>query len=313
MAAIVEIGRWIFWCPLRKLMVLMGHGRSSILERFLSFTSYHALRRRREDIKQELRQSVGSEWSSDLIEKAVRATFDVQIGSQVRMFHIPTLNSSNIDNYISADGLEYLDEALAGRKGAILLNPHFGPFMLLMPALAYRGYKLHQIALQGEPPWGKRKGISKRIYEIKFQTIEGNLPVAFINAAGGAFALRSAYKALKKNEILLYPSTGRGGTAWHTVPFMRRKAAFSVVPFKIATSSGAPLFPAFVVLESQRARVILERPIRAEADSTPESLMEEYVKVLDAYVTRYPGHILMFIHEIQQRSLQGQKPFFTDT
>lgn len=263
-------------------------------------------------ITQELRKSFGSEWSSERIEKAVRESFRAYFASKFRMFYLSRLNSSNTDEYIKVEGLEYLEEELAKKKGVIVLNPHFGPFMLVMPALGYRGYKLNQLALQGEPPIGKRKGLDKLVYETKSEAIEGNMPVKFINTANGVSSLKEAYKALDNNDILLFPSTGRGGKVWHTVDFMRRKALLTLVPFRIALKTGASLLPAFVLYRGGKISVKFDKPINVEQDSTAEGLVEKYVKVLDSYVESYPEHFLMYIYEMRVKSDWDDHPFFID-
>ena len=141
---------------------------------------------------------------------------------------------------------------------------------------------------------------------MKYKCIEGNLPAEFINAADGVFSLRKAFNALKNNEVILYPSTGRGGKAWHTVNFMGKKALFSITPFKIALKTKAPLLPVFVLCEDKKTKVIIEKPITIKADSTAERLLEKYVEILVAFVRKYPEHFLMYLFEVNRVSIRGR-------
>jgi KDO2-lipid IV(A) lauroyltransferase len=252
-------------------------------------------------------------WSTESIKKAVRDSFTIYIGSQLFLLYLPLLNSSNIDEYIAVEGLEHLEKGLVKGKGVIILNPHFGLFLLIMPALGHRGYKINQMALQGDRyRWGPRKGIDKKVFNIKFNLIEGNMPVKFINAATGPKSIKEALNALRNNEIVLYPSTGRGGKSWHTVRFMERMASFDLFPFKMALKTGASLLPAFVIYENKTLKLKIEKPIRVDTNPIAETLLERYIEVLDSYIRKYPEHFLMYIYEVKSKTLVGESNIFID-
>lgn len=292
-------------------MSRLDPNRLFYLGKILSFVAYYVLSERRRVISVELAKSYAAEWPAGKIKKSVRNSFRIYVCSQLKMFSLSKLNSLIIDKFITVDGLECLDKALEKKRGVIILNPHFGPFMLIMPALGYRGYKVSQLALQGEPPWGARKGIDKKIYDIKFKSIECNMPVKFINAALGTFSLREAIRTLKNNEIILYPSTGMGGTAFHTVTLMRRKSSFSLTPFKMALTTGAVLMPAFVICDDVRTTLKLETAIDM-GNFTAEELAERYAEILDYYIECYPDHFLMYLYEVYRNTRMGAAPFFLD-
>jgi hypothetical protein len=184
--------------------------------------------------------------------------------------------------------------------------------MLIMPALSYRGYKVNQIALQGEPPWGARRGIEKRVYDIKLKIIEGNIPVNFINVATGPQSIRNSFNILKNNEILIFPSTGRGGNKWHTVKFMGRTALFNPFPFRMALKTGASLLPAFTICKGKETKIKIEKPIYVRDGTTTKELLEQYIELLDSYTSRYPDHLLMYIYTVNRRAMLGGSKFFLD-
>lgn len=312
MKTIFDLCRWIIWGPLRKALSYLNPKYLFIVEGVFSFIAYHIFIDWRRAISEELVKSFGNEWTADKIKEAVRNSFRVYVGSQLRMFYLSRLNNSNIDSYIPIDGLQHLKDSLAGDKGAIILNPHFGPFMLIMPSLSYRGFRVNQLALQGEPPWGKRKGIERKVYDLKFESIEGKMPAKFINAASGAQSLREVLNALRRNEILLFPSTGRGGSVLQSVKFMGRETLFNPFPFKLALKTRTPLLPAFVICEQRGTRVKIERPIDIKDGSTTEELMGKYIEVLDSYTRKYPDHIIMYIYAARRRAMLGGTKFFID-
>ncbi|MBI5644260.1 MAG: lysophospholipid acyltransferase family protein [Deltaproteobacteria bacterium] len=307
MRLILNIIRLILWGPVRKTVSFLPPAFLVIIERLLAMIAYRLLSGRRELLLKELARCFGGKKGKAYIDRAVRDSFRIYVSSQIRLFYLPRLNSSNIARYISVEGLQYLDQELEKGKGAIILNPHFGPFMMIMPALGYRGYKLNQMALQGEPPWGARQGLDKKVYDMKFRSVEGNMPVKFINAASGTFSLREAIKALKNNEIVFYPSTGMGGTVFHPVGLMGRRIMLSMTPFNAAKKTGASLLPAFVINEGAMIKLKIEKAVESD---TAEVGAEAYARILDEYVTKYPEHFAMYIYEVNKNIRMGGTPFF---
>lgn len=306
---VIDVLRWIYWGPTKRVLTCFRPAYLFQIQKIISFFVYHIFKDRKIYIAGELKRCFGSEWPEVKIKSSVRDGFNVYVGSQLSMLSLNKLNSLNIDKYIWIEGLDNLVTELERKRGVIILNPHFGPFMMIMPALGYRGFKATQIAVQGEPPTG-RKGIAKKVYDIKFKSIEKNMPVNFINVAFSAFSLREAIKSLKNNEIVLYPSTGRGGIAFHAVNLMRSKALLSLTPFNMALKTGAALLPAFVTCEVKGTKVILEKSIPVENGSTAEGLVEKYAEVLDSYIERYPDHFLMFLYDTHKAI--GATPFFKE-
>ncbi len=231
---------------------------------------------------------------------------------QVKMCYLPNINSENVNDYFRVDGLQYLDEAMKIGKGTVLLNPHFGPFLLVMPALGHMGYKLNQVVLQGEPITGRRKGLNRLIYDAKFDAIDRNLPANFINAANNKLAIRDVLTSLSENQIVLFASTGRGGKSWHEVSFLGRRATFNLMPFKVALKAGSALIPAFVIDSKPIAKVIIEKPLDVLEGETPEKMLEKYISVLSLFVKRYPEHFAFYLYDMHIQAWWDDHPFFSD-
>jgi lauroyl/myristoyl acyltransferase len=171
---------------------------------------------------------------------------------------------------------------------------------------------LEQVALQGEPIIGARKGIAKRVYDAKYRAIEGNMPVRFINAAENPLAIREVFRSLARNECVLFASTGRGGKAWHAERFLGRQATFNETPFRVAVKSGATLLPVFVIDADPLARVVIEGPLSAAGDADPAALIKEYVAVLERYVRLHPDHFAQYLLDMRLQAWWDDHPFFSD-
>jgi hypothetical protein len=169
---------------------------------------------------------------------------------------------------------------------------------------------INQVAVQGEPKSGKRKGLDKRVYELKYDAIEGNMPANFINPAENRMAARDILRALKRNEIIFITPTGRRGKSWHQAGFLDGKANFVVEPYKLALRTGASLLPAFVMDSGPLAGVIIEKPLDITKDDTAESLLEKYTDVLSSYAKKHPDHFAFFLFEMKAYSGWDEHPFF---
>lgn len=315
MRAAIDIVRWIFWGPFRLVVSVLSPKGLNLLEGIFSAIAYRIMRARRRIITLELKRSYHGDWSDEKIENAVRASFRNYFAAKFRLFRLDRLSSENIADFIDVEGLDRLNAELARGRGVILLNPHFGPFMLIMPALGYRGFKLSQMALQGNSPSkaADTSALEGRAYDAKFSIIEKRMPIEFINLSQGAMALRKVIKVLNEGEIVLFPATGRGGKTWHGVELMGRRALLSPVPFKLAVKTGASLVPVFVLISEFKTRVKIEEPIRpADDGESAEQLLERYATVLDSYVERYPGHFINYVYEMRTQIGWDDHPFFED-
>ena len=240
----------------------------------------------------------------------VYRTFNIQLKSWLKMAFVSEINPGNVHKYLQVEGLQHLETARSRGKGTILLNPHFGPFLFVMPALGHRGYTLNQVAYQSEPITGKREGLAKLLYEAQFEAVEGKMPARFINTAYNAMAMRHVIKALAYNECVLFSPTGRGGKSWHEVMFLGRKATFNLVPFKMAIKTDSVLLPVFVLDSNPLSKIIIEDPLNLKRENTPEELLEKYLSILSVYVKKYPDHFGFFLYDMHVKAEKGIKPFF---
>ncbi|MBF0486564.1 MAG: lysophospholipid acyltransferase family protein [Nitrospirae bacterium] len=313
--------KWLYWRYLRVGFSLLPPRAINVMTAAMARVQMAIAGNRRQLMLEELRLSslIKDRDTGQLILES----FQNQLNAWIKQCYLRRMNDKTIDEYIPAEGLSLLDSVLAIGRGAILLNPHFGPYMMAMPALGHRGYRVNQLAIQAESPRVARAGLTMLANKARYDAVEGAMPVRFINAGAETFdnfglrnmAIRDILTTLCRNEIVLYPPTGRGGRKWHTAPFLGRVANFNLVPYKIALKEGVPLIPVFLI-DSERsnsrgaARVIIEPPIEVSEGDTPEGLMMKYLAVLTAYVEKYPEHFAFFQFDMKVKSEWDDHPFF---
>lgn len=304
--AIIENAlRLLFWKYICRVIICLPVGFVVALS---SLSTFFPSRKKIIIMKEMKKCGLVNDIKTDFPSEALRN----KAAEMLKMCYLSVINKENVERYIEAEGLENLDSVLERGNGAVALNPHFGPFLLIMPGLGHRGYRVNQVALQGEPWVGWRKGLEKKVYDLKYEAIEKNMPARFINASENVMAIRDVIRALRKNEIVLFASTGRAGKAWHVLEFLGRRSPFNLTPFRIAVNNSSPLLPVFVINRAPYAKLVIEKPIIPEDGGTPEELLERYVSILESYVRRYPEHFGYFLYEMKAYSGRDNHPFFDD-
>ncbi|MBN2570377.1 MAG: FAD-dependent oxidoreductase [Deltaproteobacteria bacterium] len=306
---IIDLMRFLLWTVIRNFLLFFGPDLISTIESFFAKVAYKVQRGKRHVVREELIKSYGSALDKEQIEQIVKNSFRLYVGFHVRDMYLSKITPKTVESYLPVEGIQYLDESLKKGKGAVIVNPHFGPYLLIMPALGHRGYKVNQIALHADTPEG-RTWLDQKVYDIKFANIQGRMPAKFINLAKRA-NVREAMRVLQKNEIVLLPSTGREGLGWVDVKFMNRTATLNTGAIKMAQSTGASLLPVFLVEEKPFARVIIEKPIVTE-DRPIEEILQEYADLMSSYIERRPEHFCMYLHEMFIHRHWDDHPFFPE-
>ena len=208
------------------------------------------------------------------------------------IWSFPRLNKNRIERLAYFKGIEHLDKALEKGKGVLIGVSHYGSWKMIIPALAYKGYKVHQVGL--DPRYfidDKRPAHHNVIMQMEYKS-EQSLPANFIYI--GKF-LRPVYRALGENEVVINSLDGFMGSKKTEVPFLNSKLSLSVGPIMIAFKSGAPLIPAFAVRQKDnRHRITIHEEIPLHGyendQQAIENGIESYGKLLEYYVREYPSH-----------------------
>ncbi|MCI4626495.1 MAG: hypothetical protein L3V56_11110, partial [Candidatus Magnetoovum sp. WYHC-5] len=98
-------------------------------------------------ISNELQELLGSgtltEGEIKQIVRQTLANFRKELFETWSFLHI---NKAQIEDMCYIEGLEHLDSSLKKGNGVIIMLCHFGLYKMLLPALAYKGYRITQVA-----------------------------------------------------------------------------------------------------------------------------------------------------------------------
>ena len=208
------------------------------------------------------------------------------------IFLFPKLNKENIEKFVSVEGLNFLDAALAEKKGCILVHAHFGPAQLSLCALGYRGYKMNQLGYR------TTEGTSYIGREVQAKTRlkieEGKIPARMLYA--NKF-MRPLFTALNNNEVLMTAGDAGGASRfvgkYVTAKFFGNDARFPAGWVSLACKTGASVLPLSLYQNGMnKYKVVIRPPLHFETQSDDAASIlknvEKFVKILEEDVRTYP-------------------------
>ena len=200
----------------------------------------------------------------------------------LEVLYIPALTPAKLERWVTIENLHYLEEAMAGGHGVVLLTAHFGNWEWIAARLVQAGFPVAAVAETQPNP-----GLDQLLNEYRISV--GLKPYARGNA------LVSAMKALKNGNILGFLADQDAKANGVFVNFFGRPASTPQGPAVYALRCGAPVVPAFIVRQPRRGhRILLSPPIYALPDSDTDraivTLTAQMTEVMEERIRRRPDH-----------------------
>jgi KDO2-lipid IV(A) lauroyltransferase len=308
--------RFLFWYPLRGLAPFLPGRVLSALAALCAGLLYATDRPRVDILKQEFSRLPNPRTSKPALNRLVRRSLYIFCMARIDLFRFGRERSKSNARTAILEGRDRLAAALGKKRGAIVLTPHFGSHMMVLPALSAAGFVVSQFATR-QTVWKDMAGarqdrLSHRALEIA-DGLESRLPVRYIYDDASR---RELYDLLARNEILAMGFDGRMGRRWAAVSFLGRRAYFATGPLSIAARTDAPLFLSFAVRAkgTKKQRIRLEGPWRVDREPAGmEAVLADMAACLERYVEKYPCHYGEFLRLMRSRSRLDERPFFEDT
>jgi KDO2-lipid IV(A) lauroyltransferase len=219
--------------------------------------------------------------------RIVRQNLKIHMLNNLELMKYPKVTKAKIDDLVTFEHLDRLDCALQKGKGVILMTAHFGAKQLLQIALGLHGYPTNQIHYHMRSD--ELTFIQKHVAQRQRMRIEAQIPINFISAKG---FLRSAFKCLQDNQVLIMAGDGVGlkqymDKSYHSFEIFNKLMLFPIGPVAMARRTGAALLPVFVVRKKIGHRIVFETPLRLVERQETEAIAT-YVKLLELYIRQYP-------------------------
>jgi KDO2-lipid IV(A) lauroyltransferase len=167
-------------------------------------------------------------------------------------------------------------QALARGRGCVSLTAHLGNWELAGRALAVLGRPVHVVMAPEVDP-----GVGALLSR------GGHPGVRFVRLGSPVVAVELA-AALRRGEVVAFQlDRAVGGRGEVEVPFFGEPAAFPLGPFLIAAAAGAPVVPAFCVLEAGGGYRLHVEPALEVTRGDEVTALRRAVATLERYVREY--------------------------
>lgn len=206
--------------------------------------------------------------------------------------------------HVRVEGIENLEAALAGGRGAILwVQPCLGSNITVKRALKEYGHPLVHLSRPGHPfsstPFGLRfVNPLLRSPEVRFLRER-----VVISDESRVAPLRRLRACLRENSPVSITVTTDASTV-NDVAFLDGSCRLPTGPIELARSAGAPLLPVFTVGTAVPPTVIIGSalPVRATADEEAvRHCQEEMVAWLEDLVRQFPADWLGWRFRLYRR------------
>lgn len=308
---IVDAALWFFFIPFRaiikalplKFVYILAKSAGGIINIVIGDKVSISCR--------DLFRNCPDKLTNDKIREISKESIEIYVKRHFEDLMLSSFSKEVIGRTVTIEGIEHIDNALKRGKGIIIQLAHFGSFLMILPALAYRGYKVDQIV--GKPDLKHHRKIHKLIFNAKAKE-NSSLPVRFLHVD---HSIRPVINALKGNELVAVAFDGRDGNDWVPVRFLGGEAYISPGSVRIAKVTGATILPTFIIRQQDDThKLIIEPPLELEQRDSMEEFLSENVQnlanIFEKYLIKYPGHFGMTFHVLKDRADKGiiSMPFF---
>jgi KDO2-lipid IV(A) lauroyltransferase len=306
---------WGYWHPFKHLVWALPDGAAHALARALGRALGHVPNARLAGMAEAARYVPGVADDPGVRLALARKALVEFCQTDLEVLLFPKLDARRTAALATIEGKDRLDAALALGRGAMLAFGHFGANQMVMPVIGYAGYRMWQLsapatALNEKLPEARGK-LVRRTRELRWAH-EQTLPVTHVNIFGG---LKEAFTCLRGGNVLGVAVDGGGGERRAVVPFLGRRAAFSLGPMLLAGKTGCAVLPCFMERAGDgRLTLRIEEalpPVGPDAADATEATARLADRLSQAVVAN-PSHYLYFLAFRLLMARGGHDPFFED-
>ena len=211
--------------------------------------------------------------------------------------------ADNLKQLIECEGLDHLQAAIQKQRGVILFTGHIGAWELSSFGLSLFGYPLSFLVRRLDNP--KIEALIDRA-----RVSRGNRTIDKTSAAREMLQILRDGRTL---GILVDLNTLDREAIF--VDFFGRAASTTFIVAKLALRTGAEVLPVFAPWDKARKRFILivDAPLKIERtgdeDEDVRRLTQQYTRVVEDYVRRYPDQWL-WIHRRWKTRPEGEESLY---
>jgi lauroyl/myristoyl acyltransferase len=281
--------RLVIWFPLRWLIGIVPLPWAFSLFKVAGDAHATLSTGRKQHLARSMQRVLGLD--DDAASSAAQRIFELHYLDRLHIFLYPRLTTwERVTPFVRFENREVLDDVLRSGKGALLVQPHFGPVQITLLALALNDYKPLQI---GFPSDEGLSVIGRKVayrYRLKYEAM---LPAPIVAANG---YLGTVYKHLVRGGVILTTGDGAGGGVFlgehRKFPFLGSERMIPLGPAAWSLRTGATYIPTFIIPDRHdRFRIVFEPPITGRHGNPEQDkvdITEQFLSVAEGYIKRYP-------------------------
>ena len=259
-----------------------------LLAWLVAFIWWDVLRIRRRVVLENLERAF-PDWSEKRRRKVGRKSL-FHMGLTLTEFCLfPFFNKEWLPRWMSFEGLEHLDQALAEKKGVLILTLHLGNGDLALMGLSYKGYPMHLISKRFKTQW-----LDKLWFDLRER--HGTM---FIDPRRSSFDI---LKALKRQQMVVFVMDQfMGPPLGIPTTFFGHKTGTALGLALMAERTQAPVVPAFSYRKPDGSLVVNFLPSLPleQGEGKDETYLrntQRYNDVLQGLVEQFPEQ-WMWLHK----------------
>ncbi|MBR2183169.1 MAG: lysophospholipid acyltransferase family protein [Acidaminococcaceae bacterium] len=217
----------------------------------------------------------------------------------IEVLRFPLLKPDTIQDVVKTDGLEYLEEAYAKGKGALMCTGHFGNWELLGANVALHGYPMLSIAR-------KQNNSAMDRFINEYREIVGQ-KVAYNRGKEGVLAMGRYLKEKHLLGILFDQDSNNTGIK---ISLFGKESITPAGPAVFSRTFGCPILPIFMHYDADGScRAKIYPPLYAEKTADKDEdlyqVTKKLTKILEQEIRNNPP-MWFWVHD---RWKDGKKRF----
>lgn len=269
----------LFVAGLTASVAALPIGAALALGRGLGWIFGSVIRHHRREAIENIRLSLGLSQREAV--RLMQAVYRHQGYSVVEILRHSRSTGPELPPGVSIEGWEFFEQALAARRGVLILTAHLGSWHALCLPSVRRQRALTIIIKRIRSGWADRA----------WEQIRSGWDVTFVEARN---SYRACLKALRNEELvgfILDQNMTRDEGIF--VDFFGRPACTSPGLAYLSAQSGAPVLPVFAVRTDGGRTCVIRGlpPIPPPADRRPETIREAtqtYTRIIEQAVREHP-------------------------
>lgn len=248
----------------------------------LGLVAFDIVRIRRRVTLDNIAASFGRRYSHAEMRRIGRRSYVNFAKSMVEFASLGRLDGERLRSMVRIEGVEHLEAALAGGRGAVAVTGHFGSWELLGAATVAHGFPVDFL-------------VGEQSNSLVDQMMNDLRKGAGIGVIARGIAARGIFSSLKRNRVVALLSDQDARRAGIFVEFLGRPASTYQGAAQFALRMRSPIVCCYIVRQPDESHIAyFLAPIGVDAEAEREGeirrLTEEHTTALAGCVAQYPDH-----------------------